>query len=285
MEKLFDRSLLQLRRSRLAQGKEKTDFLLVAAAQRMAERIEVMTRSFPVALELGCHHGVGGSVLRETGKIGQLIQSDPVPELAAEAPSRLKLAADEEWLPFADHSLDAVFSLFSLTLVNDLPGSLIQIRRALKPDGLLLATMPGPSTLRELREALLEAGQQHGLSPRIAPLVEVRDAGGLLQRAGFALPVVDSETLTLTYGDPIKLLRELRAMGQSNVLLRQHKGLTTAHFWQQVISAYPTLPDGRYPLTVELITLTAWSPDASQPLPARRGSGQVSLAQVLSPPK
>ena len=290
MTPLFNRKLHQLRRTRAAHAyvpDEGVDFLLREVAMRTADRLLDIQRHFPLALELGCYHGAGGAALKQSGRIDHLIQADISAAMVQHAPSALRVVADEEWLPIAANSLDAIISLMSLQWVNDLPGCLIQCQQALKDDGLFLAVIPGARSLWELRQSILAVSAERGsLSPRLSPLVEIRDAGALLQRAGFALPVAESETLTLRYKEPGKLLRELQQMAQSNCLIEQHKGLTSPHFWAQVMVHYQqhfALPDGRLPLTVELITLTGWKPHHSQQQPAKRGSGTVSLSSVLKP--
>ena len=198
----------------------------------------------------------------------------------------MRVVADEEALPFADASLDLVVSGLSLQLVNDLPGALVQIRRALKPDGLLLASLLGGATLQELREAWLaaEAEISGGASPRVAPFADVRDMGALLQRAGFALPVVDSETVTVTYANPLALMQEIKAMGASNMLLARRRTPVTRGLLLRAAEIYAERfagADGRVPATFEILTLTAWAPDESQPKPLRPGSAQTRLADAL----
>jgi NADH dehydrogenase [ubiquinone] 1 alpha subcomplex assembly factor 5 len=179
-----------------------------------------------------------------------------------------------------------VVSGLSLHLVNDLPGTLIQIRRALRPDGLLLAAVLGGATLNELRTSFLiaEGETAGGASPRVAPFADVRDLGALLQRAQFALPVVDSDTVTVTYPDPLVLMRELRAMGASNPLVERSRHPLRRTTLARAIEVYAdrfALPDGRVPATFEIITLTAWAPHPSQPKPLRPGSATTSLTEVL----
>lgn len=191
-----------------------------------------------------------------------------------------------ETLPLPEASCDAMISMMGLQAVNDLPGMLIQMRRALKPDGLLLVMLPGAESLRELREAMgtAELARSGGMSPRVAPFLEVRDAGALLQRAGFALPVVDAETLSITYPDMFALMRDLRHGGQGNCLKARHQKFTPLGFFAAAADGYATRygdADGRIPATLELLTLTAWAPHESQQQPAARGSGTVSLVDAL----
>ena len=189
-------------------------------------------------------------------------------------------------LPFADATLDLVVSGLSLQFVNDLPGALLQIRRALKPDGLFLAAMLGGTTFTELRQAFLaaEAEIEGGASPHVAPFTDLRDAGALLQRAGFALPVADGDTVRVTYATPFDLMRELRAMGATNALTaRRRTPLRRATLMRmaQIYNERFGLPNGRVPATFEILTLTAWTPHESQPKPLRPGSAQMRLAEAL----
>jgi SAM-dependent methyltransferase len=195
--------------------------------------------------------------------------------------------ADEELLPFRDGSLDLVVSALALQLVNDLPGTLIQIRRALKPDGLMIAALMGGRTLEELREAFVVAETETlgGASPRVAPFADVRDLGALLQRAGFALPVADSETLEVGYASPLHLMRDLRAMGWANVLVERRRAPLGKATLARAIAVYQERhgrPDGRVKATFEIVTLTGWAPHESQQKPLRPGSAAHRLADALS---
>ncbi len=223
--RIFDRALLARRRRRVAGLATHHDFLLRRVADDLAERLAIVRRSFPLAANIGAHHGLVSRAIRGVAGVENIIELDATVELLREAPG-LRVVADEEALPFADASLDLVVSGLSLQLVNDLPGALVQIRRALRPDGLLLASLLGGTTLKELREAWIaaEAEISGGASPRIAPFADVRDMGTLLQRAGFALPVVDSETLTVTYADPLALMQETQGDGR-----QQHARRTSPH--------------------------------------------------------
>ncbi len=271
---LFNRSLHRKRRERAAPHFEDVSFLKAEIAEQLADRLLDIDRSFPLGVEFGCHTGQTAKALPK-GKIGQLIQADFTHSMAKDA------VIDEEFIPFADQSLDVILSNLSLHWVNDLPGTLIQCRRALKEDGLLMAAMPGPRTLQELREAMMQVATETGkAAPRIAPFVEVRDAGALLQRAGFSLPVIDTEFLHLTYRDFPTLLHEIQMMGESNALTEQFKGMTTANYWQTVEKAY-IQKDDLYPVTVEIVFITAWTPHASQQQPLARGSAKASLKDAL----
>lgn len=282
---IFDRRRVRAHRDRAARALPGSDFLLREMAARLAERLPDITRTFPLALDLGAHAGPLAEYLQGLGGIKTLAQCDLSPRMIAGA-GGLRLAADEEFLPFAPDSLDLVISCGSLHWVNDLPGALIQIRQILKPDGLFLAMLPGGETLKELRQSFEQAelAASGGISPRVSPFIDVRDAGSLLQRAGFALPVVDSERLTVSYAHPLKLLHDLRNMGEASALIAGRKDFTPCSLMMLMADRYMqdfTGEDGRIAATFELVTLTAWKPHAAQPQPARRGSGQVHLAQAL----
>ena len=222
--RIFDRALLARRRARVAASAARHDFLLARVADDLAERLSIVRRTFPLAANIGAHHGLVSQRIRGIAGVAHIVDVDGTAELLTGAPG-WRVVADDEALPFADASLDLVVSGLSLQLVNDLPGALVQIRRALKPDGLLLASLLGGATMHELREAWLaaEAEISGGASPRVAPFADVRDMGALLQRAGFALPVVDSETVTVTYADPLALMQEVKAMGASNMLIARRR--------------------------------------------------------------
>jgi malonyl-ACP O-methyltransferase BioC len=289
--RVFDRAVLRKHRDRAAPHFAAHDFLVREVAERLADRLSDVTRHFPLALDLGCHTGEMADTLGNRGGIETLVQCDLSPAMAARAAAhgRPALAADEEWLPFADNSFDLVMSCLSLHWVNDLPGTLVQIRRVLKPDGLFLCAMLGGETLKELRQALAEAeiAEEGGLSPRVSPFADVRDLGGLLQRAGFALPVVDADTVDVAYADPMRLLADLRGMGETNAVAERRKGLTRRATLLHALARYQDLfadGEGRVPVTFQVLTMTAWKPHPSQQQPLKPGSGQVSLAQELSQP-
>jgi SAM-dependent methyltransferase len=204
---VFDRKLLRLRRHR-ARALGPATFLLDRVAAELAERLSAVLRTFDIAVDLGTPTDAVRRALAESGKIGTIIAAEP--DAARLDPSFPRVGADEEALPFADSSLDLVVSALALHFVNDLPGTLIQVRRALKPDGLLLAALIGGDSLIELREAFAQAESEieGGLSPRVAPFADLRELGALMQRAGFALPVVDSDRLTVRYDTPFALMRD-----------------------------------------------------------------------------
>jgi SAM-dependent methyltransferase len=261
---VFDRALLTLRRNRAARDAARHDYLLQEVAEDMGARLEGIKRRFPLALNLGAHHGLLGRRLRAVPGVALVIDADPSPPLLAQCVGP-RVRADEELLPFAEGAFDLVASGLALHMVNDLPGTLAQIRRTLKPDGLLLAAVLGGSTLYELRHALIvaEADGEYGASPRVAPFADIQQLGSLLQRAKFALPVVDSAKLTVTYPDPLALMRELRAMGASNVLRARRRAPLRRATLRNAIDCYRQqfgLANGRVAATFEILTLTAWAP-------------------------
>jgi SAM-dependent methyltransferase len=282
---IFDRALLTRRRDRAAARAISSDFLLDRTATALTDRLSLINRQFPVAVNLGAHHGLLGRRLRRLPGIGLVVDADPAPRMLAlcEGP---RVLADEELLPFRDGSLDLVVSALSLHFVNDLPGALAQIRRALKPDGLLLAAMLGGDTLTELRQSFLaaESELEEGASPRVAPFADVRDLGGLLQRAGFALPVADAEMLHVGYASPLDLMREVKAMGASNMLVARRRipmrRATFARACEIYVERFGR-SDGRVTATFEVLTITGWAPHESQQRPLEPGSARTRLADAL----
>lgn len=282
---IFDRRAVRAHRSRAAGGLSEYDFLFRAAAEGLADRLADVRRNFPRVLDLGCHDGFLADYLTPNHREGVLVQCDLSEEMARRAPGH-RVTADEELLPFAPASFDLVISCLSLHWVNDLPGCLVQARQALKPDGLFLAVMLGGETLRELRAALLMADTElsGGAGPRVSPFAEVRDAGDLLGRAGFALPVADTSTQTVSYAEPLKLMNDLRGMGEANAVRSRNRAFTRRETILRAAEIYREThggDDGRIPATFEMITLTAWAPAETQPKPLAPGSGQVSLTEVL----
>ena len=282
---IFDRALLVRRRNRAAAEAGNHEFLLARVADDLIERLAAVQRRFPVALDLGAHHGLLGRRLRQVQGVEMVVEAEAAWRLLEQCDGP-RVQAGEEALPFRDQSLDLVVSALSLHLVNDLPGALVQIRRALKPDGLFLAALLGGNTLVELRNALLSAEEEleGGASPRVAPLADVQDLGALLQRARFALPVVDADTVTVTYADPLALMRELRAMGAANALRARRKMPLRRATLLRALALYQErfgLPNGRVPATFEIITLTAWAPHESQQQPLQPGSAKMRLADAL----
>lgn len=282
---LFDRHLLRQRRARFAHEVAEREFLIAHVAREIAERVEIMLRDFPRALDLGAFHGLLGRTVGALPSVGEMIYAESVYDYAALCP-RPALVCDEDLLPFKDASLNLVVSGLALHRVNDLPGSLIQIRRALAPDGLFMAAALGARALIELRECLLEAEgeMEGGASPRVSPFGDVRAYGALLQRAGFALPVADAEELTVVYPSPRELMREVRALGGGNVLTARSKAplhrrtLTRA---EDIYRERHGTPDGKITATFQFVFMSGWAPHASQQQPLKPGSAQARLADAL----
>jgi SAM-dependent methyltransferase len=277
---IFDRSLLRERRRR-AQALGPEDFLLMRVAEDFADRLASVSRRFGLAIDLGTPGDELRQVLDQSGKVETVIAVEPT---AGVGP--LTVAADEEALPFRDASLDLVVSALALHLVNDLPGTLVQIRRALRPDGLFLAAMLGGETLTELRQAFQEAEVEveGGVSPRVAPFPDLRDLGALLQRAGFALPVADVERVTVRYGTVFSLMHDLRRMGATNALVERRRVPLRRATLMRMADIYARRfadPDGRLRATFEIIWLSGWAPDASQQKPLQPGSAKMRLADAL----
>jgi len=278
---VFDRVAVRRHRNRMATRLPLHDFLHAEVAERLRDRLADVQRTFSSALLIG---GSGYEDIVFARRPERLVTGDlAIHRIPGGA--RSAVVFDEEALPFAEKSFDLVVSLLTLHWVNDLPGALIQINRALKPDGLFLAVMMGAGTLDELRTAWMKAELEvhGGVSPRISPFADVRSLGGLLQRAGFALPVIDTDTVTATYGDAIRLMRELRGMGEANAQMGRTRNFTRREALFRAAEIYHTEfgEDGRIPASFELVTLTGWAPDASQPKPLKPGSGKTSLAEVL----
>ena len=283
---IFDRRLLRARRARAAVLGRST-FLIERVAQDLADRLATVLRRFDCAVDLGTPADAVRRALAASGKVGSVIAADALAgNRSFPGPQALAVVADEEALPFRDGSLDLVVSVLALQFVNDLPGTLIQIRRALKADGLLLAALIGGDTLGELRQAFAaaEAEVEDGVSPRVAPFADVRELGALLQRAGFALPVTDSDRITVRYASPLALMHDLRRMGATNTLRersrRPLKRATLARMMEIYAERFSD-PDGRIRATIEVVWLSGWAPHASQQRPLAPGSARQRLADAL----
>ncbi|RKE70402.1 methyltransferase family protein [Pseudorhodoplanes sinuspersici] len=279
---LFDRSLLRQRRLRAQRG-EPVTFLLNHVAADLIERLSVVKRSFAIAADIGTPTSALRNLMREQNLAEMIIGVDA---LFPASPNPSTIAADEEALPFADASLDLAVSALALQWVNDLPGTLAQIRRALKPDGLFLAALLGGETLTELRQsfAAAEAEIEGGVSPRVAPFADMRDIGALLQRAGFALPVADIDRLIVRYDTPFGLMQDLRGMGATNVLLERRRTPLKRATLQRMAQIYAERfsdPDGRLRTTFDIVWLSGWAPHESQQQPLRPGSARTRLADAL----
>jgi len=279
---VFDRALLRHRRRR-ARALGAATFLIDRTAADLAERLSTVLRRFARAADLGSptdavRRAVGGLV-------DTLIAVDAAPE-DVRAHAGPRVVADEEALPFADASLDLVVSALALQSVNDLPGTLVQVRRVLKPDGYFVAALLGGESLGELRQsfAAAEAEVEGGVSPRVAPFVEVRDAGALLQRAGFALPVADVDRVTVRYASAFALMADLRRMGATNPLVERRRTPLRRATLMRMTETYAARfsdPDGRVRASFDIIWLSGWAPHPAQPQPLKPGSAQVRLADAL----
>lgn len=279
---IFDRRQLARQRARaIARAVPGADFLMTLAVDDLADRLAAVERRFSRALVIG----------------------DPAAELAARIAAQAEevvradllvpgvdgggcVVLDDEALPFADGAFDLVVSALALQFANDLPGALIEARRVLRPDGLFLGVLVGGDSLGELRTAFVEAESRlsGGVSPRVAPMAEVRDLGGLMQRAGFALPVADQDRLTLRYASPLRLMEELKAMGAGNCLDGRRRGLTAPELIAAAAATYAERfadPDGRVRANVTLVSLSGWAPHPSQQQPLKPGSATMRLADAL----
>lgn len=313
---LFDRGAWRAHRARAARGGS-VDFLHEEVAERLIDRLDLVNRQFSRVLDLGARGGGLTRALSRRRGVAWVVAAEPAvgflrhlgsvasakagvqgDHAAPALGSRSRgndgstlhgVVADPELLPFADASFDLVVSNLVLHWAGDLPGVLVQLRRALKPDGLLLAAMLGGQTLIELRTALFEAelAEEGGVSPRVSPAVTLADVAALLQRAGFALPVADSETITVSYRDMLALLRDLRGMGEQNALAARRRAplrrATLAHAAELYAARFGDA-DGRVAATFEVLFLCGWAPAPEQPQPLPRGSARMRLADALKPP-
>ncbi|MGV6871357.1 methyltransferase domain-containing protein [Pseudochelatococcus sp. B33] len=281
--RLFDRPLQRRRLTRALRGEAGYgDFLLARAVEDLVDRLAAVKRHFGLALDLGTPTPAAAAALAATGAVERLVRAAPV----AGAEGGGDLAADEELLPLAEGKFDLAVSALALQNVNDLPGALVQVCRILKPDGLFLAALLGGETLTELRQSFAhaEAELEGGVSPRVAPFVDLRDLGGLLQRAGFALPVTDVDRVSVRYGDPVSLMRDLRAMGLANALSERSRRPLRRATLMRACEIYVERfagTDGRLPATFDVLWLSGWAPHESQQKPLRPGSARAKLADVL----
>ena len=282
---VFDRALVRRRRERAVAAGDQYDFLFAEVAARVADRLKDVKRSFGDGLDLGTRAGHMAREVLATGRVDRLSACDPSPILARAAPVPA-MAADEEALPLAPASLDLVVSSLGLHWVNDLPGALLQVRQALRPDGLFLAAMLGGETLHELRETLMEAelAVTGGAAPRISPMADLKDAAGLLSRAGFALPVADRDLVTVAYSDVVGLMRDLSRMGEGNAVRLRSPGPLNRAVVAETARLYGLrhrYGDGRVRASFEVIYLSGWAPAETQQKPLRPGAAQFRLADAL----
>jgi SAM-dependent methyltransferase len=276
---IFDRALIRHRRRRAAALGQAT-FLLDRVADDLADRLAVVLRRFDLVLDLGSPGEAVRKALRRLDSVGAIIAADALPG------AKPFVVADEEALPFADGTFDLVVSALALHHVNDLPGTLVQIRRALKPDGLFIAALFGGETLTELRQAfaIAESDVEGGVSPHVAPFADLRDLGALLQRAGFALPVTDVDRVVVRYGSMFGLMQDLRRMGATNALLaRRRTPLRRATLLRaaEVYARDFADADGRVRATFEIVWLSGWVPHPSQQQPLKPGAAKARLADAL----
>jgi SAM-dependent methyltransferase len=284
---LFDRKLLFVRRRRAHQLGYET-FLLDRVAEELAERLVAVKRHFALALDLGTPADSLAGALTQSSQVDRVIVSEPLANFRSGKMPRV--ANDEEALPFGAEKFDLVASALSLQWVNDLPGTLAQIRRALKPDGLLLAALIGGETLHELRESLAtaEAEISGGASPRVSPFAEVRSLGALLQRAGYALPVVDSDRHIVRYKNVFSLFSDLRRMGATNVLAERSRRPLSRKIIARAAEIYAERfsdLDGRLRATFDVLWISGWAPHESQQKPLKPGSAKMRLADALGVPE
>lgn len=273
---VFDRNLVRQKRNRSAPHLKDHGFLVDWSTAQITNRLSDVKRQYPLALQIGCRTD---KLNKDTFGIETLIKLDIAENLSPD------IQADEELLPFRDNSFDLVISPLNLHSTNDLPGTLLQINRILKPDGLFIAAMLGGETLYEARDIMqnAEMALSGGTSPRIAPFADMQQMGALMQRAGFNLPVIDSEKVIVTYNHPFKLFKDLRFMGEANTLLMRKKNLSSRKFFQEVSERYfeKYSEDGKIKATFEVIFLIGWAPHESQQKPLKPGSAQNRLSKAL----
>jgi NADH dehydrogenase [ubiquinone] 1 alpha subcomplex assembly factor 5 len=261
--KFFDRPLYAARKQRAAARYGEVDFLLREASERLVDKLQDVRQSFGTVVNVGARQGQLGQVLHARLGIVPFLSLEMSPAMLAGVASGWRVVADEEWLPLRDESVELILSAMSVHMVNDLVGVLIQMRRALRAGGLMMLNMIGGASLQELRFCLAqaEAEMMGGVSPRVIPMIDVRDAGDLLARTGFALPVADSETLTISYPDMWALMKDIRMMGGANALtMRPRSGVHKALFARaaELYQQHYADAEGRISVTIELISLTGW---------------------------
>ncbi len=274
----------QFRKRAFKKAKEGYDFLLSYVAEDLYKRLKTVERQFTLALDLHSHTGLAVQALKKSGKISSIERVET--DILYQSHDQKFHLRDREFLDFPPHYCDLIVSLLSLQLTNDTPGILKQIKDILKPDGLFLAVMTGAGTLRELRESLLQAELEiyGGVSPRIYPFADIRDVGAILQRVGFAMPVVDVENITIRYNTMFDLMHDLKAMGMQNALINRSQRPVSKRFFLRAAEIYAQQfsdPDGRIRAHFSFIWLSGWAPDQNQQKPLRPGSAQISLVDVL----
>jgi SAM-dependent methyltransferase len=281
---IFDRALVLTRRLRAERVGARPSVLMARAADDLADRLSATLRRFECAVDIGSEGPEALAALKAAASVGDALRFDRIPGPGVAA------VADPEMLPLGAASVDLIVSLLSLQTLNDLPGALVQIRRALRPDGLFLAALIGGRSLHELREAFMQAELEieGGVSPRVAPFADVRDMGGLLQRAGFALPVTDVDSFSVRYSSAAGLLDDLRALGATNPLAARRRTPLKRATLSCALALYDQRfrdADGRIPATVEIVWVSGWAPHDSQQKPLKPGSVKARLADALRVPE
>jgi NADH dehydrogenase [ubiquinone] 1 alpha subcomplex assembly factor 5 len=256
---VFDRLAVRMHRDRAARTVDRVVDVLGDAADRLLDRLDDTNRQFVDALDVG-GRGVVAPLLRARGM--RVVSCDLSPAMAARNGGPC-VAADEECLPFGPGNFDLIVASLSLHWINDLPGALLQMRQALRPEGLLLASLPALGTLAELRSALTEAEAEvsGGASPRVSPFPELRDCAHLLQRAGFVLPVADVEDIRLAYADPFALLTDLRAAGEANAIRERARSVPDRGLFPAALARLPAEGE-RVAVTLRMAVMTGWAPSA-----------------------
>ncbi len=288
---LFDRARVTRNRDRASSRFRDYAFLKDRESTQLLERLRDTSRDFERALDLGAHDGQASEALLETGKVKEIIALEAAPQMVERLHRRgvSAIEGSEDFLPFDPENFDLVVSLLSLHWANDLPGVLAQIRTVLKPDGLFLGCLFGGDTLPELRAALIEAESEitGGVSPRLSPLPGLQDIAGLLQRAGFALPVADVDEVTVRYSHPMKLLEDLKGMGEQAAFAKR-EGQERRPLSRRILTRMSEIyfdrfsdPDGKIRATFKIIWMSGWAPHESQPKPLKPGSGKFSLADAV----
>ncbi|EFG84012.1 methyltransferase domain-containing protein [Novacetimonas hansenii] len=276
---IFDRHAVRLHRDRARNSLQRVQPIIQAAADRLLDRLDDTTHRFSHALDIG-GRGVSAPMLRARGI--EVVATDLSPALCAREPGPC-VCMDEEWLPFGAGTFDLVIANLSLHWVNDLPGTLVQIRNILRPDGLFLACMPILPTLAELRQALIVAEHDllGGASVRISPFPGLRDCAALLQRAGFALPVADSDVIELAYRSPMMLLRDLRDAGETNALVERHRASPPVALFPAALAGLPRDEQGNVAMPLHVAIMTGWAPAVTQPRALKPGQFTTSLEDAL----
>ena len=284
-QKLFDRNALRRNRTRASQALPAHDFLFADTSQQILDRLNVVKHTFPRILDLGCHTGHVKKLISPKHGTECFISCDPSAAMARAAGTH-SIVADEEDLPFADQSLDLILSALSLHWVNDLPRALAQILRCLRPNGLFMAAMFGGNTLSDLRQSLISAdnSRSKNVFPRVSPFVEIQEFGNLVQRIGFAMPVIDVDHITVAYPNLKTLMTDIRGMGEANSVNARCKHFTPRAIIQKAAAFYPPCTDGsteHIHAKFEVLYVMGWAPHPEQQQPLRRGTGKGKLEQVL----